>query len=263
MWMAGRTRAGVLTFGFGPDSDVQLTGYSLDWPRGSRLRLRTSGEEQELAVRLIGRTTAYAIAAGFAAGLAEQLPADDVASRLEALAPTPGRMQPVSLPNGAWLLRDDFKSTYETIEAALDTFAEVPAERRIVVLGEVSEPPGSQGPIYRHIGRRVAQTASLAVFVGHNFQRYAAGAARAGMSRDAMIDAGGGVMKAIEFLHEEVRPGDVVLLKGRDNQKLERVALALQGRDVRCNAVRCRVRGFSCAGCPALSARYAEELFRE
>ena len=81
---------------------------------------------------------------------------DQVITALEALDPTPGRLQPVALANGAILLLDDVERTQETIKAALDALAQISANRHIVVLGDVSEPVGSTGPISRHLEERVA-----------------------------------------------------------------------------------------------------------
>jgi UDP-N-acetylmuramyl pentapeptide synthase len=156
------------------------------------------------------------------------------------------------LESGAVLVCDYFKSSYETIVAALDTLAEVPARRRIVVLGEVSEPPGSQGPIYRGLGERIAQIASRAIFVGHNFQRYKAGATRGGMSRRALTDVGDSVLDAVEALQNDLGPGDVVLIKGRDTQRLDRIALALSGRKVACTIPVCRLKQYRCERCAML-----------
>ena len=129
--------------------------------------------------------------------------------------------------------------------------AEVPG-RRIVVLGEISEPPGSQGPIYRRIGERLAGMATRVVVVGGNFQRYVSGAVAAGLPRTAFIDAGRSVRSAWEAVQADLVAGDVVLIKGRDTQRLDRVALALQGRSVRCEIEFCDVRGCRCATCPML-----------
>ena len=58
--------------------------------------------------------------------------------------------------------------------------------------------------------------------------------------------------RAAELLASAIEPGDVVLIKGRDTQKLDRVRLILAGRDVRCDIDFCDVRTLSCATCPML-----------
>jgi UDP-N-acetylmuramoyl-tripeptide--D-alanyl-D-alanine ligase len=168
LWMRGETRARVITFGFAESNDVRASDIALDWPTGARLTVHAGGETRTLRSRLIGKHMAYPILAAIAVSLAEGLTFDEIIPRLEALSPTLGRLQPVQLPNGAIILRDEFKSALETVDAALDAFSEVPARRRIVVLGDVTEPIGSPGPIYRRLGERVAQIASRAIFIGQS-----------------------------------------------------------------------------------------------
>ncbi|HET6469919.1 MAG TPA: Mur ligase family protein [Geminicoccaceae bacterium] len=255
--MAAMTEARVVTFGLGPDNDVRASGVRLDWPHGTRLTVHVGGAARELRVRLLGRVMAYPVLGAVAVAWAEGRPLDEVAAALEALPPRPGRLQPVPLPNGAWLIQDDFKSAVETIDAALDVLAEVPG-RRIVVLGEISEPPGSAGPHYRHIGERLAAVASRVVVVGgqRTFRGYAAAATRAGLPREALVSAGRSVMAAAQAVEADLRAGDVILIKGRDTQRLDRVALALQGRMVGCRIEVCPIRGISicsrCETCPML-----------
>jgi len=251
LWMKSQTCARVITFGVEKTNDIRASDITLDWPNGTRFKLQADGETRDLHIRFIGKHMVYPILAAVAVSLAEGFTLDQVIPALEALHPTPGRLEPIQLANGAIILRDDFKSAVETIEAALDVLSEIPAQRRIVVLGEVEEPPGSQGPIYRQIGERIAKIASYAVFVGGNYQPYAAGAVRGGLPRDALINAQRSVFKAIEVLRESLGPGDVVLIKGRTTQRLERVALALAGRRVKCNISLCNLH-VRCENCPML-----------
>lgn len=252
LWMRGQTRANVITYGTGDNNDIRASNIRLDWPQGMRFRVHAQGETRELRTRLIGRHMVYPVLAAVAVALAKGCSLDECAPRLEGLGPTPGRMQLQRLDNGAVLVCDYFKSSYETVVAALDALSEIPASRRLVVLGEVSEPPGSQGPIYRGFGERVAQIASRAIFVGHSFQRYKAGATRGGMPAGALTDAGDSVLDAAEAIRHELGPGDVVLIKGRDTQRLDRVALALAGRKVRCTIPVCRLKHTRCHQCPML-----------
>ena len=145
-WMKKRTRAQVITFGFNEMNDMRASDVILDWPHGTRFKLHVDAQTHNLRIRLIGRHMVYPILAAVAVALSEGFRLEQILPALEALPPTPGRLQPMRLASGAYVLRDDYKSTLETIEAALDVFSQIPAHRRIVVLGEVSEPPGSQAP---------------------------------------------------------------------------------------------------------------------
>jgi UDP-N-acetylmuramoyl-tripeptide--D-alanyl-D-alanine ligase len=241
----------VITFGMNDMNDVRASDIRLDWPEGTRFKLHLDGKTYDMKVRLLGRHMVYPILAAAAVAHAEGFPPDTFLQSLEDLTPTPGRIQPVYLGNGAIILRDDFKSSLETIETALDVFSEIPAQRKIVVLGEVSEPPGSQGPIYWKIGERVAKIASRAVFIGGNFQRYAAGAIRGGLPKHSIMNAQRNISNAIKALQDDLGTGDVVLIKGRDTQRLERITLALAGQKVGCDISFCDAK-VRCDLCPIL-----------
>ncbi len=178
---------------------------------------------------------------------------DGILARLAELKPVGGRLDVRPLANGAWLLADEFKSARESIDAAFDVLDEVGAAgRKVVVLGPVAEPAGSQSAHYRALGERIARTAQLAVFVDC-YREYKAGVHQAGMPAAALYDARGGLHDAIEYLRREIRPGDVILVKGRQNQRLERITLALQGRPVKCALRTCRIRMTRCAACSRLA----------
>jgi UDP-N-acetylmuramyl pentapeptide synthase len=238
--MTEQTTARVVTFGFGEDNDVRAIDVALEWPHGTRFSLQVGGRRRDVRIRLLGPQMVRSALAAIAVALAEGRDLDLVLETLATVAPTPHRLDPVALGNGTYVLRDEFKSTLESVHAALDVLAEIPARRRLVVLGDVSEPPASQGPVYWELGGRIAKIAERAVFVGHSYQRFARGATRAGMPRQALVDAGSSTRRAIDVLREIVEPGDVILLKGRDTQRLDRVALALLGHAVRCETKMCR-----------------------
>lgn len=251
-WMAGQTSARVITFGFAPENDVRGSELEVDWPGGTRFKLAAGGEPRNVRTQLLGWPMVYSALAAVAVAISEGIPLDEALARLEGLPPTPGRLEPVALENGAFVLRDDFKSTLESMHAALDVLSEIPARRRIVVLGDVSEPPGSQGPIYWRLGARIAEIADRAVLVGDGFQRYAAGARRAGFPPGALVNAKRDVLGVAEIVLADLGEGDVVLVKGRDSQKLDRVSLMLAGRRVRCARTHCGIRMPRCSACPML-----------
>ena len=252
LWMKACAPGRVITFGFGAGCDIRAEQVELDWPRGMRFEVDAFGQRRRAHVRLIGRPMIYPALAAIAVALAEGVALHDALSRLSSLAPTPGRMQPVDLPGGAIILRDDYKSTIETIDAALDVLAEIPAARRIVLFGDLSEPLGHERPIYLALGLRAARVASHLVVIGRGFRRYWAGARRGGMPRSAVTDGGRTVQQAAAALQKLLQPGDVLLLKGRRPQKLDRVRMILEGRSVGCDLTCCDIRTMDCEDCPML-----------
>jgi UDP-N-acetylmuramyl pentapeptide synthase len=181
-WMKGETKARIVTFGFSSTSDVRAENFQLDWPHGSRFTVHSFGQRREVEVRLVGRHMVYPALAAIAVAHVEGVPLEVALSRLSSVSPASGRMQPIILPSGAVVLRDDYKSTIESIDTALEVLAEIPA-RRIAVMGDVSEPQGNQRSIYRALGERIGRIASLVVIVGHrqSMRAYLSGALHSGL----------------------------------------------------------------------------------
>jgi UDP-N-acetylmuramyl pentapeptide synthase len=237
---------------------VWADDISVEWPAGTRFTIHAGAQTRALQTRLIGKHMVYAILAAVAVALTEGFTLDEIIPALEAVAPVPGRMETVRLGSGATVLRDDFKSAVETIDTALDALGEIPA-RRTIVIGEIAEPPGSAGPIYRRLGARTAGIASRVVFVGRSgaWKPFRQGAKRAGFPREQLIYAGETLRSVFEALPPNFGPEDVVLVKGRDTQRLERVTLALTGRAVGCDIGLCNAK-VRCEICPMLERGWSE-----
>jgi UDP-N-acetylmuramoyl-tripeptide--D-alanyl-D-alanine ligase len=254
-WMASQTSARVCSYGLTAGSDVHASDVVLDWPGGTTFSLEAAGQTRLVRTRLLGRHMVYSILAAVAVGLEAGYSLDQVLPRLESLDPTPGRLERTTLANGAVVLRDDNKSTLESVDAALDVFAEVPAARRLVVLGEVDSPfPDLERQSYQRLGERVARLASLAVIVAREeiFQEYATGARQASLMPSGLVYAGPDVHAAVEPVRRVLQPGDVLLVKGRWGQRLDRLVLALQDKQVKCQIRTCDVRWRRCDRCPML-----------
>ena len=248
-----RTRARVALCGFSREADVRAEDCSLDWPRGNVVRASVRGRQVLVRTRLIGRHMAFPILAALAVADELGIELELAADRLAALPPSPGRMQLVELDEGVVVLHDAFKGSFESFLAAIDAAAELPARRRLLILGDIAEPPGRQSQAYQALGERLARVENAYVLhIGRNRQKLGAGARKAGVPPDRIIHLGKSVAAAIEPVRAMVQPGDLVLLKGRDWQKLERILLALQGATVRCGIDYCDKRGLGCMDCPLL-----------
>jgi len=254
LWMAERSPAPVLTYGFGPGNDVRATRLCIDWPHGTVFTLHAGGGSYRVRTRLVGWPSVHGLVGGAAVAHAEGIALADALPALESLGPTHGRLQLLALPGGVVVLHDGHKGAFETYDAALDVLEAIPGRRRLAVVGRVDEVPGTQGDAYRHIGRRLARICERVIFLGtrKSLRPLRSGARAGGMSEGSLTYVRQDVRKAIEALLVEVGPGDVVLLKGRSSQRLERVALALMGKEVRCNLGECHAHPTRCGKCPML-----------
>lgn len=250
-WMATQTKARVVLVGEAEDAEVRVAEIELDWPHGTRFTVHLGGEAHAVKTRLVGRHMVFPALAAIAVAYIEGASLEAAIAALAEFAPTPGRMQTMPLPNGAFVLRDDFKATEDAFAAALDTFATIPATRRIAVIGEISEETSHQA--YRGVGQQAGAFVDRAIFVGasKNMRTFRSGATGAGLDRDQIAHVHH-AWEATELLRGDLQPGDAVLIKGRWQQALGRVGLALAGRDVHCTVDPCPFKRMLCDICPFL-----------
>jgi hypothetical protein len=103
----------------------------------------------------------------------------------------------------------------------------------------------------RELGQAAARAADLAVFIGEHAQPAARAAVRSGMAPGAVVGFAD-LQRAAAYLKSELRRGDLVLLKGRTTDHLERVLFAQVGA-VRCRRATCS-KTIACDLCPSSRA---------
>jgi UDP-N-acetylmuramyl pentapeptide synthase len=247
--MASRCAGSVLTYGLSPDAMLRGGEVRSAWPERLSLSVTHGGDSLRVETQLCGVHWASSVLAALAAGLALGVPLADGARGIAGVEPWLGRMSPMETEDGVTFLRDDWKAPYWSIPAALEVLRTARAQRKIVVLGTLSDYPGNAGRKYAALARQALEAADHVVFVG----RLSGSALRAGKDReDASIAAFPRMREAATHLREFLRTGDLVLLKGSHRaDHLARVALA-QRHDVACWIERCD-RQIFCDRCVRLT----------
>ena len=251
--MAAAVRGTVVRSGTSPQFDVWAERATSAWPDRLELDVRTrTGEASRVRTRLVGTHWCAAVTAVLAAATALGIPLAAAAAAIAAVEPFEGRMQPVLLPSGATVIRDEYDGSIDTFEAAVAVLADARAGRRVAVIADVSD-FGSTMRRKRvaYLGARIAAVADLVVFVGP----------AASYGRDAAVAAGvapgnahaiARASEAAAFLRTALGPGDLVYLKGRVSDHLSRLVFALLG-PIRCWKETCELR-ILCDSCPELGS---------
>ncbi len=229
--MAARTVARVVLVGRAPDAhvragDVTLDGsgrasFTLETPGGSaRVRLAVHGEHQ------VGNALA-------AAAVALELGAtvDQVAAGLAGAAPASRwRMEVTDRADGVTVINDAYNANPESMRAALATLSAMSPDGRRgwAVLGPIGELGDGADAAHAEVGRLAASHRVVAV--GEQARALYDGARSVqsqGESQGEESVLVPDVDAAIALLREELRPGDVVLVKASRAFGLERIAAAL------------------------------------
>jgi UDP-N-acetylmuramoyl-tripeptide--D-alanyl-D-alanine ligase len=247
--MADPARFAAVRFGTSPDCDVRASDASARWPDRLRFQVHAPEGSRWVQTRLVGPHWVPSVLAAIAAARACGVGLDDSVRALREVDPFPARMQPIALPSGAILLRDEYNGTMDTLLAALRVLEEATALRRVAVVGSISDTRETPEERPRRIGREVARVADTAIFVGELALRSAEAAVAGGMD-PREVHAFPHPAGAAEFLRRELREGDLALLKGVYSDHLSRLYFAQVGT-VGCWVETCP-KAILCDDCPEL-----------
>ena len=249
MRMQKLCRGPVRTFGLTAGSFVTASEVSSRWPRRLSFRATCGGESAWVETNLVGEHMVYSALGAQTAAVFCGVPLEKAAACFRDIQPVAGRMQPMYLPNGVTVLRDEYNSHLPTVEAGLEVLRSAEASRRIVILGDVLDAGRSERPRAHYLGAQAAQAADMAVFLGFQAKPAAKAAIAAGMRADSAF-AFKTLPEAAAFLKSELRAGDLVLVQGWMGRHVERVILAQLG-SISCWLERCS-KMMLCEDCPEL-----------
>lgn len=210
---AGRT----VYFGAGPCADPQIIQVVED-ESGLHVDFRAGDREGSLHLRLPGAHNAQNAMAALAVAIEAGVDIDAATGALATLSPGDKRGQVLKI-RGATILNDSYNSNPEALRSMIRTLALRPGQRRILVAGEMLE-LGEHGPVLHYECGKAAAQAGLDMVVGvrGNAEHLASAACTAGVASIFLPDADA----AGHWLCDNLRPGDVVLVKGSRGVHLER-----------------------------------------
>jgi UDP-N-acetylmuramoyl-tripeptide--D-alanyl-D-alanine ligase len=229
--MAHRTPARVVTVGESASADIRADQVQLDDLGRPSFRLTTPGGRATVTLPLVGSHQVGNALAAAAVGLECGLSMAATADALSTASPrSRWRMELLERADGVVVINDAYNANPESVRAALKALAAIgrarPA-RTVAVLGEMAELGPDAAVEHDAIGRlAVRLDISRLIAVGGAARPIAHGAALEG-SWDGESTWVADSDAALTLLQNELRAGDVVLVKASRAASLERVAIAL------------------------------------
>jgi UDP-N-acetylmuramoyl-tripeptide--D-alanyl-D-alanine ligase len=222
---AKRARGPTLTFGRSTAADVNLRSVEELGRLGQRLVVRVRDQNATLTLKLVGAHNALNATGALAMGIALGYTLDECARGLEAATAHARRLQIVDAPSGVTVLDDCYNANPASMTAALETLATfAKSGRAIAVLGDMLELGAQEHAAHAEMGPVAVARAQVVVFFGSRMRAAYETAEAIAKERVFHFDD----IEALNaFVSAEVRPSDVVLVKGSRGMRMERVVAAL------------------------------------
>jgi len=230
-----------ITFGTSREADVHIDEVSIAYtdgphrlPRGEKMVLTTGKDVSAIEVEgIVGGHLAVPFAAARAVALTLGMETVDWTKALEEYESPRGRMRLIGGLAGSILIDDSYNASPIAVREALHTLDEVTTKgRKIAVLGDMKELGDYSKAEHEKVGEYASRVAHTVIAVGEASHGIAESALQHGMTADRVHWVADS-MSAAGYLRDFVRVGDIVLIKGSQSIRMERVTKALMERGLK------------------------------
>lgn len=249
--MGEKTKARVITFGLERHASVKITNYTFqhakdtemsDIPKGIAFKLEYNGSVVPVKLSgAFGFPQCYAAAAATAVGTALGMHLAEISEALRGYEPPPGRMRLVKGIKKSFILDDTYNAAPDAMRSALDTLRELPARRKIAVLGDMLEIGKYTEQVHRAVGDQASSFVDLLFTVGPRAKFIADEARSHGCVQVFSFDDATPAGKALEPV---IREGDLILVKGSQGMRMEKTVEEIMAEPMRAGELLVRQERF-------------------
>ncbi len=223
--LAKKTKAWVLTYGFGKDNDIVVSSFThFDRGKkvGSKFKINYGLGEEEVEIKLMGRHNAKLAAMTVAVGMIEGMKIEEIKRGLKKIKPVEQRLEP-KWAGERLIIDDTYNASPQACKAAIEVLADLD-KKGVFVMGDMLELGKHSKRAHKHVGEYAAKkgVSKLAV-LGEESKSTADGIIKAGGDRQRVLRA-----ESPEEIVEWLKEGqETVLVKGSRGMRMERVVEGL------------------------------------
>ena len=238
----------ILTFGFAEGADFRGEDYNIilrksenPFPEGIEFKVHGGGEEMPVKILgALGRHQVFPALAAIAVGSVFKIKLEDAAEALSLYTAPPGRLRALKGVKESIILDDTYNSSPKAALAALEVLDEISSKRKIAVLGDMLELGKHTITAHREIGEMVAEKKiDLLITVGVRAKFFAEGAVKAGFKKKQILSCGDSPEAGRE-LEKIIEKGDLILIKGSQGIRMEKILEVLMAEPEKASELLCR-----------------------
>ncbi len=247
-----KIEAKTLTYGFSEGADLEARDYEIFLrredsgaiPEGIKFKVRS--KKEEFSVKIInafGSHNVYPALAAIAVGSIFGIKLEDSIEMISIYSTPPGRLKLIRGIKNTIILDDSYNSSPKALEAALKTLDEIKPlsrdGRKIAVLGDMLELGKHTITAHRDLGSLAADISDILCTVGVRAKFFMEGAIKAGFKKRSIytFEISG---RAADELPKIIKPGDLLLIKGSQGMRMEKIVEKLMAEPEKKKELLCR-----------------------
>jgi UDP-N-acetylmuramoyl-tripeptide--D-alanyl-D-alanine ligase len=224
-------KAKIISFGFDDKNDLRASNYRITYrreggreiPEGITFKVDYMGNSVPVRIfGAFGKHCIYSALAALGVGLSRDFNLIDASETLSRYKSPPGRLKLIEGIKNTFILDDTYNASPSAVHAALDTLAEIPAQRKIAVLGDMLELGKYTIGAHKAIGDRAAKVANVLFVVGPRAKFISGEAKEQGFNPENIFEFSTS-REAGKKLQEIMEEGDLILVKGSQAMRMEKI----------------------------------------
>jgi len=262
MSVKDKLKAKVITFGFAENADVRgsemlFSGLEQDFCEtqyqweckiwGTNFKVTYNGSTVPVFLpHCFGKQQVYAALAAIAVGVAKGMNLVDISESLRQYRPEKGRMNLIAGIKYTLIIDDTYNSSPHAVKTALEVMQMIDlpeGKRKIAVLGDMLELGERSADAHREIGFKAAEAGiDYLITVGKESLLTADAAKEAGLLENN-VECFSDNEKAGVFLQNIMEPGDLVLVKGSQGIRMEKIVKEVMAEPMKAKELLVRQTG--------------------
>ena len=203
---------------FGIESNSEVMGKDIKMQEeSSEFTAVTDSKETNIKVPVGGEHFVYNALCAMTVGKVLNIPVDKIQYGIESFELTKKRMDIKKLENGAIIINDAYNASFESMKVSLEFLANHTGERKIAVLGDMFELGEYSEELHRKVGKEVVKNnIDMLICAGEN-AKYIIEEVKKNSKIETYFMHNN--EEIVEKLSQELRNGDVVLVKASNGMK--------------------------------------------
>lgn len=240
--MQEKTRAQVLTYGFKQGAEIKASEEKISYQnegqgeiQGISFKLTYQGNIVPILLPdVLGHHQIYAALVATAVGTTYGMNLFEIAEALKKYKSPKGRMKIIKGIKSTLIIDDTYNSSPQAAIAAIETLGKIRIGRKkIAVLGDMLELGNYTKEAHLKVGKAVSENGiDVLVTVGALAKKIADGAEDAGMAGERIFSFDKN-LPAGKFLQEKIKAGDIILVKGSQGIRMEKVVKELMAEPLK------------------------------
>lgn len=216
------------TFGIDEESDVMAYNIKIG-NKSSTYNVKINNEEYTVNVPVSGKHFVYNSLCAIAIGNLLGISPENIIKGIETFSLTKNRMEVVKVKDNVTVINDAYNASYDSMKPAIEYLKELPAKRKIAVLGDMFELGEFSEEIHRKVGIEVVtHKIDILVTVG-KLAKYIAEEAKYLRMPEKNIISLETTEEASEYLNKILQKDDAVLLKAAHGMRFSEIFKSIKG----------------------------------